>query len=98
MWPDQVLNPGPLTYQSGALPIALRGPAFANVDANVDTGVDTGGSAIALPELHSDELKTEKMKLFQNAFYNSAILSFNPITHSRVLAFLSVIGLRVNSH
>ena len=27
MWPDQVSNPGPLTYESGALPIALRGPA-----------------------------------------------------------------------
>ena len=27
MWPDQVLNPGPLTYESGALPTALRGPA-----------------------------------------------------------------------
>ena len=26
MLPDQVSNPGPLTYESGALPIALRGP------------------------------------------------------------------------
>ena len=26
MLPDQVSNPGPLTYKSGALPIALRGP------------------------------------------------------------------------
>ena len=29
MLPDRrVSNPGPLTYDSGALPIALRGPAF----------------------------------------------------------------------
>ena len=28
MWPDRVSNPGPPTYESGALPIALRGPAF----------------------------------------------------------------------
>ena len=28
MLPDRVSNPGPLTYQSGALPIALRGPAL----------------------------------------------------------------------
>ena len=28
MLPDRVLNPGPLTYESGALPIALRGPAY----------------------------------------------------------------------
>ena len=27
MLPDRVSNPEPLTYESGALPIALRGPA-----------------------------------------------------------------------
>ena len=27
MLPDRVSNPGRLTYESGALPIALRGPA-----------------------------------------------------------------------
>ena len=27
MWPDRVSNPGSLTYESGALPITLRGPA-----------------------------------------------------------------------
>ena len=26
MLPDRVSNPGPLTYESGALPFALRGP------------------------------------------------------------------------
>ena len=26
MWPDRVSNPGHPTYESGALPIALRGP------------------------------------------------------------------------
>ena len=30
MLPDRVSNPGPLTYEPGALPIALRGPACAN--------------------------------------------------------------------
>ena len=41
MWPDRVSNPGPLTYQSGALPTALRGPAsfksncFYNKNQNV---------------------------------------------------------------
>ena len=48
MLPDRVSNPGPLTYESGALPIALRGPA------------DTGCSAIALPELLSGKLKLNK--------------------------------------
>ena len=32
MLPDQVSNPGPLTYESGALPIALRGPAHMDDD------------------------------------------------------------------
>ena len=27
MWPDRISNPGRLTYESGALPTALRGPA-----------------------------------------------------------------------
>ena len=26
MWPDRVSNPGPLTYESGAPPTALRSP------------------------------------------------------------------------
>ena len=28
MLPDRVSNPGPLTYESGALPIALTGPTI----------------------------------------------------------------------
>ena len=28
MWPDRVLNLGPLTYESGALPTALHGPVI----------------------------------------------------------------------
>ena len=32
MLPDRVSNPGPLTYESGALPIALRGPAQVIVE------------------------------------------------------------------
>ena len=31
MLPDRVSNPGPLTYESGALPIALRVPATSYV-------------------------------------------------------------------
>ena len=32
MLPDRVSNPGPLTYESGALPIALRSPAKNNLN------------------------------------------------------------------
>ena len=31
MWPDRVSNLGPLTYESGALPTALRGPAETGI-------------------------------------------------------------------
>ena len=33
MLPDRVSNPGPLTYESGALSIALRGPAQILINA-----------------------------------------------------------------
>ena len=33
MLPDRVSNPGPLTYESGAQPIALRGPAKSFVSS-----------------------------------------------------------------
>ena len=35
MLPDRVSNPGPLTYESGALPIALRGPALIEANVNI---------------------------------------------------------------
>ena len=33
MLPDRVSNPGPLNYESGALPIALHGPANSFIRA-----------------------------------------------------------------
>ena len=35
MLPDRVSNPGPLTYESGALPTALRGPAINEVGKRI---------------------------------------------------------------
>ena len=35
MWPDRVSNPGPLTYESGTLPTALRGLAEQEVTLNL---------------------------------------------------------------
>ena len=32
MLPDRVSNPGPLTYESGALPTALHGPAVLELN------------------------------------------------------------------
>ena len=38
MLPDRVSNPGRLTYESGALPIALRGPAMLGIVKFIHTG------------------------------------------------------------
>ena len=38
MLPDRVSNPGPLTYESGALPIALRGPAESYIELRSEIG------------------------------------------------------------
>ena len=42
MLPDRVSNPGPLTYESGALPIALRSPATTG-EVNVDLSQEDEG-------------------------------------------------------
>ena len=39
MLPDRVSIPGPLTYKSGALPIALRGPAISIPKAAADGSI-----------------------------------------------------------
>ena len=36
MWPDRVSKAGPLTYESDALPTALRGPASCSEACNLD--------------------------------------------------------------
>ena len=41
MLPDRVSNPGPLTYKSGALPIALRGPAESAEEERKVYGLDS---------------------------------------------------------
>ena len=42
MLPDRVSNPGPLTYESGALPIALRGPLYLNGHTNASGAKPAG--------------------------------------------------------
>ena len=39
MSPDRVSNPGPLIFESGALPIALRGPAQMERSSYIRTHV-----------------------------------------------------------
>ena len=67
MLSDRVSNPGPLTYESGALPIALRGPAFRlgtrlGVNANSVDLVPTPHNAASEQGLRSQEFpcKTQR--------------------------------------
>ena len=39
MCPDRVSNPGPLTYESGVLPTALRGPAYIDGIESISVSV-----------------------------------------------------------
>ena len=39
MWPEQASNPGPVTYESGALPTALCGPATLKKNNSADLTV-----------------------------------------------------------
>ena len=48
MLTDRVSNPGPLTYESGALPIALRGPADRKVVELVKTQHDLHAFSLIL--------------------------------------------------
>ena len=52
MLPDWVSNPGPLTYESGALPIALRGPV------GVDEVKERLPTIFWLPKLYKQPYKS----------------------------------------
>ena len=67
MLPDWVSNPGPLTYESGALPIALRGPATASWQ--IKTG--SLGHFLEKPCVHpgGHSFDSVFMKLFQNIYH-----------------------------
>ena len=56
MLPDRVSNPGPLTYESGALPIALRGPAIWNCEVYVVWA--SGNSSSTLEGILNSQTKT----------------------------------------
>ena len=54
MLPDRVSNPRPLTYESGALPIALRGPALQGQ-----------GQLNIVQENLTEKLRIKRNKIFQ---------------------------------
>ena len=57
MLPDRVSNPGPLTYKSGALPIALRGPALDLVSKELK------GLALVSKQMISLAIASKQLKI-----------------------------------
>ena len=82
MLPDQVSNPGPLTYESDALPIALRGPVKVILRStskeccryNVQIIVVTAKMQISLRVL-SVELQASFLYYVRGGCRHSALLS-----------------------
>ena len=54
MWPDRVSNPGPLTYESGALLTALRGLA------------DSSGNSSSHSNSHSNTVELQWLEQLWN--------------------------------
>ena len=65
MWPDQVPNPGPLTYKTGALPSVLSISHFS-IFASFDSLYR--GSIFVL-YINQSDLQTEETGLLSNWFY-----------------------------
>ena len=59
MLPDRVSNPGPLTYESGALPIAPHGPA-CQMEITLLTEHDQQGYSYIYNSTYSYSLKLRK--------------------------------------
>ena len=71
MWPDQVSNPGPLTYKTGALPTVLCSPvSYQSSHFSIFASFDSlyRGSIFVLYISQSD-LQTEETGLLSNWFY-----------------------------
>ena len=66
MLPDRVSNPGPLTYESGALPIALRGPAIVKLTSIAKI------SQKACKYIHQADLHVQDSFLLSISLLNSA--------------------------
>ena len=74
MLPDRVSNPGPLTYESGALPIALRGPAQSHQNneyyIKTVTKFDGQGSGTNIyKSISYNALRSQKEKTYINILH-----------------------------
>ena len=68
MWPDRVSNPGPLTYESDALPIVLRGQAAFQNKPLLISGTNMKSTELLSQSMNQYDLKF--ICLFFNDFYD----------------------------
>ena len=69
MWPDRVSNPGPLTYESGALPTALRGLAPKEYSCTITSKSIFWLRGIFLNNYFKIHLLVKAEKSFKGFFY-----------------------------
>ena len=63
MLPDRVSNPGPLTYESGALPIALRGPARNYEKQHTEGTCKVSGRSVVFSAFYADFCLCPKLEI-----------------------------------
>ena len=71
MWPDRVANPGPLTYKSGALLTALRGPATGGEIFNLESFTPILGQGTPVCKRMSSKLHSGAPKFSKDLFSKS---------------------------
>ena len=70
MLPDRVSNPGPLAYESGTLPIALRGPAMGHSNHYTSYITQKGSKTLGLDKT-SFCLKKKQIFVFLRTFFST---------------------------
>ena len=90
MLPDRVSYPGPLTYESGALPIALRSPAISK-----ETTGRNNGNKFAAYNSAADAIKTAE-RIVSNSYSDQpavrSSLAMGPVVRSIVSLTISLRG------
>ena len=81
MLPDRVSNPGPLTYESGALPIALRGPAcpLSRTELKMNT-IPSGSGTFIWQNIWGNNLPTKAFFAFVKQTAVTCDYLTNPFT------------------
>ena len=82
MLPDRVSNPGPLTHESSALPIALRGPASKGFLLNTENHKNFYSfSSHNLAQY----LVLHRCQTLQQSFFHLVLVSVDPVVLAKFI-------------